>query len=500
MKCKSLLFCISLLLISDVSFAQGILPSWMRRGGGSNEGQESPQPPSKSQDLIGQKKAEIPKLVVDIDSGEIAPNGEALISITKASQSASISSVVANGVELGGFSDKIKLIKKYIPNGKSSIAFELTDEFGQKFSKVINFERAASVAQQKPDSAPRLVAKVFSSEMAANGEVLITISNESTNNKIASLTVNGFELGGFTERSKAIKRYMPVGKTNLVIEMTDEYGQKLTQNLSFDRSAPTGTDQFAQMPAQVITSQETQSIKLPPPTTKKVAALVIGNSNYVMSPLANPKNDATDVANKLEEMGYKVRRVIDADRRSMLKNLAAFREEAEKAEVGFVYYAGHGVQVGGINYILPIDFNLESGMASIQFDGIAVNQMLENFVPTETKLAFLDACRDNPLSRSLSKTRGGSISGLAPMDAISGTLISFSTKDGSVAQDGNGRNSPYTKALLEHLSDQVDVSLMLRRVRQKVITETSGKQVPWDYGSLVGDELVLGKGKNKINR
>jgi hypothetical protein len=407
---------------------------------------------------------------------------------------------VANGIELGGFSDKTKLIKRYIPNGKTSISFELTDEFGQKFSKVLNFDRIATVAQQKPDSAPRLVAKVTSSEMAANGEVQITITNESTSNKIASMTVNGFELGGFTEKSKVIKRYLPVGKTNLAVEVTDEYGQKFTQNLAFDRSTPSGTDQYAQMPAQVITSQEAQSFKFPPPTTKKVAALVIGNSSYVMSPLANPKNDATDVANKLEEMGYKVRRVIDADRRTMLKNFAAFREEAEKAEVGFVYYAGHGVQVGGINYILPIDFNLESGMASIQFDGIAVNQMLENFVPTETKLAFLDACRDNPLSRSLSKTRGGSNSGLAPMDAISGTLISFSTKDGSVAQDGNGRNSPYTKALLEHLSDQVDVSLMLRRVRQKVITETSGKQVPWDYGSLVGDELVLGKGKNKVAR
>lgn len=499
MKYKLIVFCISFLLISDISIAQGILPSWMRRGGGA-ENQEAPQPPTKTQELLGQKKAEIPKLVIDIDTGEIAPNGEAVISIFKSSQSASISSVLANGIELGGFSEKTKLFKRYIPNGKSSISLELTDEFGQKFSKVISFDRVASVAQQKPDAAPKLMATVSSSEMAANGEIIITITNESTGNNIASLTINGFELGGFTEKTKAIKRYMPIGKTNLSVELTDEYGQKFTQSLAFDRKAPTGVDQFAQMPSQIITTQETQSYKFPPTTTKRVAALVIGNSNYVKSPLANPKNDATDVANKLEEMGYKVRRVIDADRRAMLKNLAAFREEAEKAEVGFVYYAGHGVQVGGINYILPIDFNLESGMASIQFDGIAVNQMLENFVPTETKLAFLDACRDNPLSRSLSKTRGGSSSGLAPMDAISGTLISFSTKDGSVAQDGSGRNSPYTKALLEHLGDQVDVSLMLRRVRQKVITETSGKQVPWDYGSLIGDELVLGKGKAKSPR
>jgi hypothetical protein len=479
-----------LLLISGFANAQGILPSWMRRDSGAVDAQVI-SPPSKNKELVDQKQPEIPKLIVDITSLEVAANGETTITINKGAQSASIASVTANGVELGGFTEKSKSIRRYLPNGKTSIAFEVTDEYGQKFSKVLSFDRAASITQQKPDAIPKLVARVTSSDMASNGEVLITITNESVENKIASLTVNGFELGGFSDKSKSIKRYMPVGKTNLSLELMDEYGQKFTQNLSFDRATPVGTDQFAQMPVQVVT-QDSQIPQLLPPTNKKVAALVIGNSNYVISPLLNPKNDATDVANKLEAMGYKVRRVIDGDRRTMLKNLAAFREEAEKADVGFVYYAGHGVQVGGVNYILPIDFNLESGMASIQFDGIAVNQMLENFVPTETKLAFLDACRDNPLSRSLSKTRGGSTSGLAAMDAVSGTLISFSTKDGSVAQDGNGRNSPYTKALLTHLGDQVDVSVMLRRVRQKVIDETQGKQVPWDYGSLVGDELVLG--------
>jgi hypothetical protein len=258
------------------------------------------------------------------------------------------------------------------------------------------------------------------------------------------MTVNGFEMGGFTGQTKSMKRFMPVGKTTLNIELTDEFGQKYSQALAFDRAAPTGVDAFAQQAPQISNDANKLMANLPPPTTKKVAALVIGNSNYVSSPLVNPKNDATDVANKLEELGYKVRRVIDGDRRTMLKSLAAFRDEAEKADVGFVYYAGHGVQVGGVNYILPIDFNLESGMASIQFDGIAVNQMLENFVPTETKLASLDACRDNPLSRGLSKTRGGGSSGLAAMDAVSGTLISFSTKDGSVAQDGSG-----IRALLE---------------------------------------------------
>jgi hypothetical protein len=352
-----------------------------------------------------------------------------------------------------------------------------------------------SVATQRASAAPKLTAEVFSSEMAPNGEVHVTVRTTGNSAAISSLTVNGFEMGGFSGGSKTMKRFMPVGQTTLTVELTDEFGQKFSQNLSFDRAAPTGTDAFAQQPgaAEPVASLA----NLPPPTSKKVVALVIGNSNYVVSPLANPRNDATDVANKLESMGYKVRRIIDADRRAMMKGLAAFREEAEKADVGFVYYAGHGVQVNGVNYILPIDFNLESGMASVEFDGFPVNKLLESYVPTETKLAFLDACRDNPLSRSLSKTRGGSSGGLAAMDAVSGTLISFATKDGSVAQDGNGRNSPYTKALLTHLGDQVDVSVMLRRVRQKVIDETRGKQVPWDYGSLVGDELVLGGKKRR---
>ncbi len=347
--------------------------------------------------------------------------------------------------------------------------------------------------EQKKSQAPEgpFLAQISSGEMDSSGQVIISIiiNNSSSVN---SLSVNGFELGGFSSKEKVINRYLPFGKTDLKFELIDEFGRKYTQVLNFERANNATTDQFSQAPTN-IPNNESQNITSRPPTTKKVVALVIGNSNYIHSPLANPKNDANDVSNKLEEMGYSVRRVIDADRKAMLKHFAGFREDAEKADVGFVYYAGHGVQVGGVNYILPIDFDLENGMASVQFDGISINQMLENFVPTETKLAFFDACRDNPLSRSLAKTRGGNNSGLAPMEAVSGTLISFSTKDGSVAQDGRGRNSPYTKALLEHLGDQVDISVMLRRIRQKVITETVGKQVPWDYGSLVGDELVIGR-------
>ena len=136
---------------------------------------------------------------------------------------------------------------------------------------------------------------------------------------------------------------------------------------------------------------------------------------------------------------------------------------------------------------------LEAGSASIDFDAISTNQIVDKYMRGKTKLVFLDACRDNPLARSFIASRGvGSVSkGLAPMDVASGTLISYATKDGNVAIDGDGKNSPYTEALLKHLDNREDISLILRKVRQDVMNKTKGQQVPWDYGSLVGGQLIL---------
>jgi uncharacterized caspase-like protein len=112
-------------------------------------------------------------------------------------------------------------------------------------------------------------------------------------------------------------------------------------------------------------------------------------------------------------------------------------------------------------------------------------------MPSATRLVFLDACRDNPASRSLTTSRGGGVVGLAPVSTSSGTLIAYATKDGATAEDGQGRHSPYTTALLEHLGRPDDIAVVLRRVRQTVMKLTSNRQEPWEYGSLVGDQLVL---------
>ncbi|BDI04840.1 caspase family protein [Sphaerotilus microaerophilus] len=223
----------------------------------------------------------------------------------------------------------------------------------------------------------------------------------------------------------------------------------------------------------------------------KAHALVIGNSAYPSAPLTNPRNDAAAISQRLRAYGLQVQLLQDASRRQLVAALAAFATQAQDADVVVLFYAGHGMQVNGVNYLIPIDLDLASGRSiNVALEAVSLNTLLEDHLPGRTKIVFLDACRDNPLARSLAGSRGSS-RGLAAVNAATGTLISFATRDGSTAADGAGRNSPYTTALLEHLDEAEDIALVLRRVRQKVMASTRGVQEPWEYGSLIGDKLVL---------
>lgn len=231
----------------------------------------------------------------------------------------------------------------------------------------------------------------------------------------------------------------------------------------------------------------------PPPTAattiRSAHALVIGNAAYPGSGrLDNPVNDATAISQKLRAMGFTVTTVTDANRQRLVQAMSQFRRTAASADVSLLFYSGHGVQVFGKNYMLPIDMD-QTDVAQATIQGVSLNEVVENFLPGKTKLVFLDACRDNPLQR----TGDRSVSrGLAPIAVAEGTLIAYATKDGQVASDGTGqRNSPFTQALLEHLSDPSDIAVVLRKVREKVMRATGGKQQPWEYGSLTGGELVL---------
>ena len=236
-------------------------------------------------------------------------------------------------------------------------------------------------------------------------------------------------------------------------------------------------------PAQSVSKDELNKLNM------IAHALVIGNAAYPGSGrLDNPVNDANAISQKLRSMGFTVTTVTDANRQRLVQSMAQFRRTAASADISLLYYAGHGVQIFGTNYILPTDVD-QTDPAQATIQGVSLNSVVENFLPGKTKLVFLDACRDNALQR----TSDRSVSkGLAPISAAEGTLISYATKDGQTAADGVGsKNSPFTQALLEHLNDPQDIAVVLRKVRERVMKITGGKQQPWEYGSLTGGELVL---------
>ena len=214
-------------------------------------------------------------------------------------------------------------------------------------------------------------------------------------------------------------------------------------------------------------------------------AIVIGNSNYPSGALTNPKNDATVMAGALKKLGFDVELKLDATKADIDGMLRRFSGKAEKATVAALFYAGHGIQVGGSNYLVPIDANPRSEK-DLKRDMVKMDDIIDDMGDARVKLVFFDACRDNPLSRSFS--RGGSRGMAAPVEAT-GTLISFATKHGNTAADGDGSHSPYTNALLAALENPsgVEIEQLLRKVQQGVKTETKGQQEPWRYGSLDGD-------------
>lgn len=214
-------------------------------------------------------------------------------------------------------------------------------------------------------------------------------------------------------------------------------------------------------------------------------ALVIGNGAYKDSPLANPVNDATDVAKALSQFGFKVILKRNASTREMRQAIREFGAELRRAQVGLFYFAGHGVQLRGENYLIPVGTDIQS---EAEAEDLAINAGLAQRTMEEAQvkvsIVILDACRNNPFARSFRS----SARGLAQMNAATGSVIAFSTAPGSVAADGTGRNGTYTKHLLASLKQpDTDILKVFQRTRAGVVGETGGKQTPWESTSLVGD-------------
>ncbi|WP_439814862.1 caspase family protein [Zavarzinia sp. CC-PAN008] len=227
-----------------------------------------------------------------------------------------------------------------------------------------------------------------------------------------------------------------------------------------------------------------------PPAEAKRVALVIGNAAYADAPLRNPVNDATDMAAKLDRLGFDTITVTDTDKRALETAIADFGSRLEKGDTALVFYAGHGIQVNGRNYLIPVDATLDRENR-VALETVDVERILEQlgFAEVDVSVVILDACRNNPFARSF---RSAAARGLAPVgSAPRGTLIAYATAPDSVAADGDGRNGLYTHHLLQALDEPgLQVEEVMKRVRVGVYTDSGGAQVPWETASLTGS-LVL---------
>ena len=227
----------------------------------------------------------------------------------------------------------------------------------------------------------------------------------------------------------------------------------------------------------------------------KRVALVIGNSSYQhVTRLPNPANDATDIAAALKRLGFDVRKESNLNYGGLRRALRDFSRLAARAEFAIVYYAGHGMEVNKHNYVIPVDAELKSDL-DIEYEAVPLDLVM-NAVDgaRKLKLVLLDSCRNNPFAASMKMASGKrSIGrGLARVEPEVGTLVSFAAKEGTTADDGEGRNSPYTAALLQHLEEPgLEINFLFRKVRDSVMTATNERQQPFTYGSLPGKRIYL---------
>ncbi|UGA48255.1 caspase family protein [Bradyrhizobium quebecense] len=253
-------------------------------------------------------------------------------------------------------------------------------------------------------------------------------------------------------------------------------------------------------PAPAAAAPAAPAARVQAAATGRRVALVIGNGAYAhVKALPNPPNDARAIARSLRDIGFTVSEGLDLDRDAMQKTIHDFLREAARSQIAVVYYAGHGVQVDGRNYLVPVDIEFKAGgrMTDAMVDMDTIMAGLDDLI--RTNILILDACRNNPMApqvASAGPSRGIEAgSGLAAPASLgsgstlgAGTLIAFATAPGQVALDGEGANSPFSAALSRHVGTPgLEVQQMLTRVRAEVVAATKGKQVPWSNSSLLGE-------------
>jgi tetratricopeptide (TPR) repeat protein len=263
--------------------------------------------------------------------------------------------------------------------------------------------------------------------------------------------------------------------------------------LAISRPAPS----VAAAPPVVSPVVSAPAAKPAPIVNERRVALVIGNGSYQsVTALPNPRRDAETLAQALRGVGFQsVQVAADLPRDRLAQALQAFAAEADRADWAVVYFAGHGIEIGGVNYLIPIDARLKADR-DVPLETVALDQVLATVAGAKKlRLVVLDACRDNPFVAKMTRTIAGrSIGrGLASIEPEGGTLVAFAAKHGQTALDGaQGGNSPFLSALVKHLqSPNVEISKMFRLVRDDVLASTGKQQEPFTYGSLPGQDFFF---------
>ena len=218
-------------------------------------------------------------------------------------------------------------------------------------------------------------------------------------------------------------------------------------------------------------------------------ALVVGNSSYQTRPLLNPKNDADDISASLKGLGFNVIDLRDAKLIDLQAGIKRYAEELKSGKVGFFYYSGHGIEYAGRNYLLPIDVRINEDQ-EIPRQGIDLTVFIEKISRASDliNIIVVDACRSNSIPSS---TRSGH-QGFSQISATQGTIVAFSTSPGMLAEDGSGRNSPYTKNLLKNLSKPgIRIEEIFKETGRLVDIETGGRQIPWYQSNISKDYSLL---------
>lgn len=227
----------------------------------------------------------------------------------------------------------------------------------------------------------------------------------------------------------------------------------------------------------------------PAHSVERRIALVIGNAKYKEAPLGNPVNDANDMEAALKRSGFRVIKAIDATQKQMNRAIAEFGELLTHDSVALFYYAGHGLQVRGKNYLIPIDAEIKSE-SMVRVESVDVDGVLDQLSNSELNVVILDACRNNPFERRASRSLGAT--GLAQMEAPKGSLIAYSTAPGKTAADGDGRNGLYTQALLKFIQEPgLTIEQVFKNVRKEVARATRDAQMPWESSSMTGEFYFL---------